>query len=721
MRRKMGRLGVAAGAGLAAFGAAGSLVAVGSIWSAAHAQTALPGIVIESASPVRPSGAPQPGVTTEPAPPGTTVIASDSFVPITVVTGNEILSSGGSTLTDAIDQRPGIWGSTFAPGASRPILRGLDNHRVRVQFDGIDTQDVSALSEDHGIPVDPHAARTVEVVRGPATLRYGSQAIGGVVSARSNRIARFSPPNGWMGEVRGGINSADRGKDGGFNVTAGAGGVVAHADGFRRESDDYRSGRGRVENSFVKSHGFGLGLSRVWNAGFVGVSFSRVESLYGIPGEDVDHAPAIDLKQDRVQVQGEWRLRQSGVQALRLWLGWSDYAHDEVITENGVKAVGTRFEKQAFEGRLEIQHMPIMTGLGMLDGVVGVQVGRGKVRGFGVDEPVDGLLDTARTETVAAFWFQELKVTRRLKFQVASRIEQAKVEGTGIIFNAGDPASSATAARDKNYVPISGSAGVLYELPAGVVVSLTGQYVERAPSAAELFSKGVHEATGTFEIGSPDLAKERATAAELAFRRAKGQLRFDASAFYARYDGFIYKQLTGTECGDTLATCGSEDELSLVRYQQRDATFYGAELSAQYDVAPIWRGVWGIDGRYDFVRAQFSGGENAPRIPPHRVGAGLFYRDKALFARFGVLHAFKQDKIGANEIETPGFTLVSAELAYTTRLATVGLGPAPTFTIGIKGTNLTDDVVLNHASFKRREEVALPGASVRIYGRIRWQ
>ncbi len=140
-----------------------------------------------------------------------------------MITAQEVLAKQGSTLTDALQTKPGVVGSTFAAGSSRPIIRGLDNYRVRVQENGVGTHDVSNLSEDHAVPVDPNAAQQVEIVRGPATLRYGSQAIGGVVSASNDRIPTFLPRNGFSGSIRGGLSSVDRGSDGAFSVTGGAG------------------------------------------------------------------------------------------------------------------------------------------------------------------------------------------------------------------------------------------------------------------------------------------------------------------------------------------------------------------------------------------------------------------------------------------------------------------------------------------------------------------
>ena len=184
-------------------------------------------------------------------------------MPITVVPSNEITSTPGANLADSLQYRPGITGSNFAPGANRPVIRGLDNFRVRVQENGIGSHDVSALSEDHAVPIDPFSADRIEVVRGPATLRYGSQAIGGVVNAINDRIPEIIPPRGFSVETRGGLNSVDRGADGAFKVTAGAGNFAVHADAFKRHAGDYDTPAGRQFNTFVDSEGFAVGGSLI--------------------------------------------------------------------------------------------------------------------------------------------------------------------------------------------------------------------------------------------------------------------------------------------------------------------------------------------------------------------------------------------------------------------------------------------------------------------------
>ncbi|MEL7543553.1 MAG: TonB-dependent receptor, partial [Pseudomonadota bacterium] len=361
----------------------------------------------------------------------------------------------------------------------------------------------------------------------------------------------------------------------------------------------------------------------------------------------------------------------------------------------------------------------LATGIGTLKGAFGLQGSERDTTGFGVAEPVDGLLDPAKTRSLAGFVFEELQVSPKLRLQAAGRIERTTVDGRGLS-DFSDVNNPVVFEGERAFTPVSGSVGALYNFPLGVTVSLTFQHTERAPEAQELFSKGVHEATETFEIGNPFLNKEKANSIEVGLKKTDGQFRFDSALFYTRFDGFIFKQLTGVGCGETLADCGVEDELDQVVFQQRKATFHGLELAAELDVAPVWNGLWGIDGQYDYVRARFEG-DNVPRIPPHRLGGGIYYRDANVFARVGVLHAFDQDDVNAasDEAETPGYTLINAELSYTDTISGGPLGSDTQFTFGVRGENLGNDEVLNHASFKRRDEVLLPGASVKVFGKIK--
>lgn len=175
---------------------------------------------------------------------------------------------------------------------------------------------------------------------------------------------------------------------------------------------------------------------------------------------------------------------------------------------------------------------------------------------------------------------------------------------------------------------------------------------------------------------------------------------------------------TGATCDDDFASCGTGTELDQVVYAQRDATFYGAELQTELDIAPIWRGMWGIEGRYDFVHATFEDGTFVPKISPHRLGGGVYYRDANWLARISLLHAFSQNQIATFETSTNGYNLLNAELSYTMKLDPFA-GANREFVLGVKGENLLDDDIRNHVSSKK-DEVLQPGRSVRLFGTVRF-
>ncbi len=201
---------------------------------------------------------------------------------------------------------------------------------------------------------------------------------------------------------------------------------------------------------------------------------------------------------------------------------------------------------------------------------------------------------------------------------------------------------------DRNFTPKSGAVGFLQDLPWGMVASLTAQYVERAPRAPELLSRGIHEATGTFDIGNPNLRIEVAKSVELGLRRAIGPFRFEATAYLHALRRLHLPQPHRRDAAKTtFASCAIDGEgrLREAVYSQRNAIFRGGEFQSQLDVAPLAGGVFGVENQFDVVRATFAGGGNVPRIPPVRLGGGLFWRDANWLARVNLLHAFAQRNI----------------------------------------------------------------------------
>ena len=717
------------------WGAAASFIATGLV--AANAQTIqLPPITVTAPSPISRPAAPGDGTALQ----GTLPVVTDQFATVTVVPAEEIQRSTGTTIGDVLFSKPGITSSSFAPGAaSRPVVRGLDNYRVRIQENGLGVNDVSDLSDDHAVPIDPLSARRIEVIRGPATLRWGSQAIGGVVEVDNNRIPTYIPLRGFAGEVKGGVNSVDNGLDGAVLIDAGKGNFAFHADAFGRRADDYRIPSypylfppdpppvvgNRQPNSSVRADGQSVGGSYVFDSGFVGVAVTRFASFYRVPGiEAAETGARIDLNQTKVTSKGEFRPRSSGIDTVRFWAGISDYKHNELANENGFDGVQQTFTNRGQEGRVEVQLMPFDLRFAALTTAIGVQGANQDLTASGV---TGGLLDPNQMRSIAGYIFNEFRFNDTLRAQIAGRIERAKVDGTATIFPAdflpvfdpdGMTVPLGTSPFNRGFTPASVSVGLLKDLPWGLVGSVTAQYVERAPRAPELLSRGPHEASGTFEIGNPNLGIEAARSVEIGLRRAQGPLRFEATGFYTKYAGFIFRRFTGVLCGDAFDTCGVEDELQQVVYSQRNATFRGAEFQAQLDVAPVGGGMFGVDGQYDIVRATFDDGTNVPRIPPQRVGGGAFWRDPNWFVRVGLLHAFAQNDVAANETPTAGYNLLKAVVSYTKVLKNGPAGPAE-ITLGLVGDNLLDDDIRNAVSFKK-DEVLLPGRTVRAFASVRF-
>ncbi|ONG46298.1 hypothetical protein BKE38_25515 [Pseudoroseomonas deserti] len=650
-----------------------------------------------------------------------------SFVPLTTLDQPAIAEAGSRSLAELLAQEPGLAATSFAPGASRPIIRGLDNFRVRLQENGFAAGDVSAYGEDHAPPLDPWAAERVEVIRGPASLRWGSQAIGGVVNAINNRIPTALPERDVQGRVSGGRSSGSRGWDGGASADVRAGNWVLHGDVSGRKDHDYRlPGGGAQANSFVRSDGQAMGLSYIGEQGFIGTSISRFRSLYGIPGgEEAELGTAIDLEQTRWASRGEYRPSSGPIRSIAYWLGFSRYRHEEIGREHeeheegedhahaeGGPVVHGGFRNMTWDGRLELQHQPIVTGIGPLDGTLGVSIERERLRTTG--EFLE-FLPPARTDRYAAYLFEEMRLTPTLRLQAAARIEAVRITGETADFSGGLLPAEAdqeleNSGRRRNFAPVSASLGLLQDLPWAMQARLTGAYAERAPSAAELFSRGAHDASGTFDIGDPGLRKERAVSAELGLARQTGSFRFDTSAFLSHFDGFIYHALTGNSCGEEFASCstGSDGEFMQSAYGQRDARFYGVEAKAEQDLFRLGAGQFGVSARYDFVRAEFSGGGNLPRIPPHRLGGGVFWRGGGWNTGIDYLHAFDQNRVAEAETSTKGYELLNARIAYT-----AALDADRALTLAVVGSNLLDRDMRNSASFKK-DEVLLPGRAIRF-------
>ena len=714
------------------------------------------------------AAAPAPAAPAPAAPQqGMLPIVANQFATVTVVPNEEIRREGGGQLGDLLFSKPGITGSSFAPGASsRPIIRGLDVNRVGIVENGTNGGGASDLGEDHFVPIDPLATNQVEVVRGPAALRYGSTSIGGVVSATNNRIPDAlpncaAPPFQTYGmpakaplataetspcvtaETRTAFSSVDRGVEGGVLLDAGGGNFAFHADAYGRKTSDYyipnypylfdhtRPVGSHQPNSATQSDGASIGGSYIFQGGFIGAAITQNDSLYYIPGIDgADHNTRIDAHQTKINMKGEYRPDAAAIDAIRFWAGATNYRHNELgladpadPTTDGVRQTFTNREE---EMRVETQLMPFNARFAEVTTAFGFQTGHQELTAPSPDNPgslFNGLWDPNRNYRVAGYVFNELKFSEQTKAQIAARIEHVELHGSMPDFPADflpDGARQTSIVRNPSFTPKSGSIGLLQELPGGMVGSITAQYVERAPKPAELFSRGAHDATATFDIGNPNLTIETAKSVEVGLRKATGPFRFEATAYYTRFDNFIFRRLTGVMCDSDFASCGAPDaELKQAIYSQRDATFRGGEFQSQLDIGPFRGGVWGIENQLDVVRATFTDGTNVPRIPPLRMGGGVFWRDDHWLMRINLLHGFPQNNVAViAETPTTGYNLLKAEVSYKTKLDPNWFG-AREMTVGLVGNNLLNESIRNSVSYTK-DEVLMPGIGVRAFANLKF-
>jgi iron complex outermembrane receptor protein len=631
----------------------------------------------------------------DPASPIETIVVSAS--PITPedklativesVDRDEILRAGGANLADALGNTPGVTGSGFASGASRPVIRGFDANRVRTLEDGIGSFDVADVGPDHGIPIDPLSAQRIEVIRGAATLRYGSQAIGGVVNAINNRVPARLPDEPFSAELTGlyGINADTR--QGSALLDGRVGSFAIHADGFKRKTDDYDIPNGTMANSFFDGDGYSLGGSYLFDKNRVGAAVTHYDSKYGIPGEEA----FIDMKQTKELLRTSFAPAIGAFHTLTIEGGHADYEHSEVELETG--EIGSTFKDDEWDARTEA----LFGAIGPFSAAAfGAQFQNREFSALGEGE--DYLLPT-ETKSAAAFAFADAPLSERLHLHVGARVESVEVDGT--------PADDLPTTH--SFTPISASAGLLFDVTDALRLGFTLSSAARAPGQTELYARGPHEATATFETGNPEFDVERANSIEATMRYNSGNARFEAAVWGSKFTDYIFGNLTGRTCDDEGVCVGDDSgELDELIYEQRGAKYWGAEARATVDLIEAARAPLRGIVVADYVRATLDDGGEVPRISPYHVGAGLNWDGKMIGGGFLVKYTGpREDNLATAETPTAGFVSVDAQAFWRP------FEKSPNLEFALVGRNLSDRLQRNAVSLNK-DEVILPGREVRL-------
>ena len=660
--------------------------------------------------------------------------------PVEVLAGDRLDEAKAGTLGDTVAKLPGVQSSYFGPGVGRPIIRGQEGPRVAVLSNGVGNMDASTVSADHATSIEPFLADQIEVLKGPATLLFGSGAIGGAVNVVDGRIASEIPdrPLSGRAEVRG--NSVNDERSGMFRLDGVNGNWVLHVDGLVRDGDDYRipgyavvdaleehdhahdggdadePRRGTLDNSSIRTRAGGVGATWLGDGGFFGLSAGTYRTNYGIPngahvhaeGDDHDHDHdhgaeeeegdehdvRIDMVQNRFDFKGGIYNPTSFLKNVTLRAGYTDYEHTEL--EAGTPA--TRFTNQGIEGRLEA----VQNEIAGWNGAFGLQFGNSD---FGAKGEEAFVPDTT-TENLGVFVLQE-KQFGPFKLELGARHDQVKLDPTADY-------------QRRKFDATNLSAAGIWTLNDAVDLRFGVDSSERAPTNEELYAAGAHIATRSIELGDAQLKTERGQRIELGIHTHSDRLDFSASVYQTRFKDFIY-----------LADTGVVEDLPVRLWAQQDATFKGAEAEALVHLFEGNAGDWDLRVFGDYVKAELDGsgsrsvdiavphgdhnhnytvdlanGGYLPRISPARVGADLRWAKDGWRASVGAVRYSSQKDTAQNEEPTDGYTLVDAHFAYRWDRS-----DSNSYEVFVDGSNLTNREVRPHTSLLR-DYAPLPGRGV---------
>ena len=533
--------------------------------------------------------------------------------------GEELNLIRAQTIGDTLAFDSGVAQTFYGSNASRPIIRGLGDQRVRVLQNGLDLFDVSGSSVDHAVAVDPLLIERIEVLRGSSALLYGANAIGGVVNTIDRTIPRNAEGKPVSGQFRTEYTGVNEGFSAGGVAFVEAGSFLFQANSTFRETEDYDTPDFRlpdgtrvdsVANSQSDTMTAGFGGSYLFENGYIGAAYSQFDTEYGVPNEE---APTIDLERERIELRGaiapesvEW------IDNIELQFAYGDYNHDEIEPDG---EIAVTFERKGLESRASVVHSS-----GDFEGVFGFQGNFDELSVSGFENffagasGVNPAIAEEDSQRLALFAMEEYSPSEQLTFNGGVRLESFSRQFKGV--------------ENRDDFTASASGGIAFKPAEDWSVSFNINYTEREPESAELFSDGPHLATGAFEIGDPTLDKEIAYGFEAILRRTQGPVTGSVSAFYTHFDDFIFLADTGN------VVIEDGEELDERIYRAVSADFFGFEGEVEWRV--LEQDDWTVDVRSfgDVIWAK-NNSENTdlPRTPPWRIGTGLNakYNDFSLF------------------------------------------------------------------------------------------
>ena len=612
----------------------------------------------------------------------------------TVLTSDAVVERLAGGLGDTLKGLPGVTSTSFGPGASRPIIRGLGAERVQVLANGIGVIDASAASPDHAVTSDPLGAERIEILRGPASLAYGGGATGGVVNVIDGLIREELPKEALSGSVYGALTSADEGKQVAGRVVGTAGNFVGVLNGSWMDAGDIDIpgfalssaereheaehghtdfANGTLPNSFVETKSLSGGLSWIGENAYLGGAIRRAENKYGIVAEE---NAFIEMEQTRYDLRGGIDFN-GPISSLKASGSVVDYEHTEFESPGNP---GTKFTNEGWEARIEAGHAPI----GLLEGSVGLQASKRDFAAVGEE----ALIGPTTTENTGLFVFETWDAGE-WGLEGGLRFDQTDIDN--IDFG------------KRGFDTWNASFGAHMHVGDHVFLGASVARTARAPTDLELFADGPHPATGQYEVGAATLGVEKGVNTELTARWEDNAFNLQATVYRFDFDSFIYLEDTGVvhEGEDTGHDHG---DLPIFQYVQAGAVFTGFELQGGAQLGNAFGVNWKADASADFVRAKLDAGGNLPLIPPMTINAGIEGEYNGITGRIGAQYAADQKKVADFETPTDGYLTFDARL---------GIPLSDSVKLLLEARNITDEEVRVHSS-PLKEIAPLTGRNFRI-------
>lgn len=606
--------------------------------------------------------------------------AADQIIqPVEVLAGKKLDIAKSNTLGETVASLPGVSTTYFGPGVGRPVIRGLDGSRVSLLNSGMGSDDVSNVSQDHAVTIEPFLAKQIEIFKGPSTLLYGTSAIGGVVNVVDDRIKEAPMDVALSGRAEMRYDSGSQGFTTMARVDSGSDNYALHVDGVYRNNGNYNSSDGVIPNSAVDTKTGAVAGSVFGDWGFAGFSVARYLNNYGNPaepGDGIDPGVTLDMAQTRYDLKAGLKTPFSGIDSLKFNFGRTEYQHTEFEGDE----VGTVFVSEGDQFRVEAVH----SKFGVWQGAFGLQVNRREFNAIGEE----AFVPFTKSRGVGLF-----------------AIEQAQWDSFTLELGARVDKQSSTpdGGNKRDFSLTSLSAGGRWEFTEQWHLSLNLDSAQRAPAEEELFANGPHVATQTFEIGDPNLEKETSKQVELGLHYHSDFMSAKFAVYQNEFKNFIY--LNDTGLFDLV------DGLPIRTWVQTDATFRGMEGEVTFHIADNDSGKFDLRLFGDRVRATRDGG-NLPRIPAARLGAQFNWQYEQLSAGLGVTRTYAQDDTDVFETPTDSYTFVNANFSYN-----FYNNDNVSWDWFIQGTNLTNQEARISTSFIK-DAVPLPGRNLSMGLRV---